>query len=106
MNLQGSTLFIYGSLSSGKGNQYISCVSSPTEGFSSPSDKSSLDGAVHLKATLVTIGIHTVRLIALHAYIMFTIEISFTSIILQEIVTISQENMEHLVVTVQMSLID
>ena len=103
MNLQSRTLFIYGSLSSGKGIQYISCVSTPTEGFSSPSDTSSLDGAVHLKDTLVTIGIHTVGLIALHVNIMFTIEISFASIVLQEIVTISQENMEHLVVTVQMS---
>ena len=81
-------------------------MSIPTEGFSSPSDTSSLDGAVHLKDTLVTIGTQTVGFIALHVNIMFTIEISFASIVLQEMVTISQENMEHLVLTVQMSLID
>ena len=46
------------------------------EGFSGPSDKSSLDGADYLKATLVTIEVHTVGLIALYANIMFTMEIS------------------------------
>ena len=81
-------------------------MSIPTEGFSSSSDTSSLDGGAHLKDTLVSIGTQSVGFIAFHVIIRFTIEISFASIVLLEIGTFSQKIMEHLVVTVQISYID